>query len=68
MHIPSNIQSKLTNSYEGVPSARFHSSLAAKRFEEELEQAQLSYRSRIVKSKKEGTSIVVMVLGTPQWH
>jgi hypothetical protein len=68
MHVPSNIQSRLTDAYEGIPAARFLSSADTKQFEETLEQAKLSYRTRIVKSKKHGRSFVVMVLPTPIWH
>lgn len=68
MQIPSLIQTKLTETYDGIAAARFTNSMEAKNFESELEQYKLSYRTRIVKSRKYGRSFIVMVLETPQWH
>lgn len=68
MFIPSSIQSKLIDSYEGLQAARFNNSVEAKNFEVMLADARLSYRTKITKHKKRGREFVVMVLETPQWH
>lgn len=68
MLIPSSIQTKLTEDYEGIKAARFTTSIEAKNFETMLADARLSYRTKITKHKKRGREFVVMVLETPQWH
>jgi len=61
MSLPLSIQSKLTETYDGVQAARFMSSIEARNFESELTQAKISYKTKITKSKKLGRAFMVVV-------
>lgn len=62
-----NIKDRFTETHDGLPSVSFASSSEYHNFEWQLKFANVSFRTKIRKSKKYGRDFVVMLLedGTP---
>jgi len=59
--LPLSIQSKFSDTYDGMPAARLNSSVQTKALEAELSRAGLTYRTKIVGNKKRGWGYVVVL-------
>jgi hypothetical protein len=57
-----NIKDRFTETYDGLPSIRFGSSSEYHNFEWQLKFANVSFRSKIIKTKKYGREFIVMLL------
>lgn len=57
-----NIRDRFTETYDGLPSIRFGSSSEYHNFEWQLKFANVSFRSKIIKTKKYGREFIVMLL------
>lgn len=64
MSLPLSILSRFTDTFSGVPAARFRSSAEAKNMEAALRAHGQSYQTKINKSKRVGREFIVMLLGS----
>jgi hypothetical protein len=62
MSLPSVIENRFTESYEGLRTARFLSASEAHNMENSLRVVGQSYKTKIVKSKRKGNSYLVMLV------
>lgn len=51
-----------SETYNGIPAARFRSSMEAKNMEATLREHKRSFQTKINKSKKRGREFIVMLL------
>lgn len=66
MQLPSNIEDLFTQTYDGFKALKLRSASDAIMVENALSRADLSYQTKITRSKKHGREFVVMlVMGAP---
>lgn len=62
MSLPSVVENKFTEQFEGMRAARFMSASEAHNMENSLRVAKQSYKTKIIKSKRKGNSYLVMLV------
>jgi hypothetical protein len=62
MSLPLSIQNMFNETHNGIPAARFRSSMEAKNMEATLREHKHSFQTKINKSKKRGREFIVMLL------
>jgi hypothetical protein len=62
MQLPSNIEDLFTQNYEGFRALKLRSVSKTIAVENALSQANLSYQTKITRSKKRGREFVVMLV------
>jgi hypothetical protein len=68
MSLPSVVENKFTEQFEGMRAARFVSASEAHNMENSLRVVGQSYRTKIIKSKRKGNSYLVMLVEPTNGH
>ena len=66
MQLPSSIDELFTQSFNGFRSVKVRTATEAVAVENALRRADLSFQTKITRSKKHGREFVVLLLETPQ--
>jgi hypothetical protein len=64
MSLPLSIQSRLNSTYDGFRAAVFNNSAEYNNFATALQEAQVSFKTKITKHKKRGREFVIMLVET----
>jgi hypothetical protein len=62
MSLPSSLDSKFTQTFDGMRAARFVSASEAHNMESALRESGVSYKTKIVKHKRRGREFWVMLV------
>ena len=68
MQLPSRIEDLFTQDFNGFRSAKVRTATEAVAVENALEQASLSFQTKITRSKKHGREFVVMLVSVEAEH
>jgi len=63
MQLPSNIEDLFTQSFNGFRSVKVRTATEAVVIENALRKADLSYQTKITRSKKHGREFVILLVG-----